>query len=51
MEKDGFDQVMEMLRMADKDFVASLLSRLEVRDPALAAEIRRDLEAGKGVGA
>lgn len=40
---DGFNQVIEMLRVADPSFRESLLKRLAQRDPQLARELRQDL--------
>lgn len=40
---DGFNQVLEMLRVADPEFRESLLRRLGQRDPSLAMNLRRDL--------
>lgn len=40
---DGFGQVLEMLKIADDEFRASLLGRLESADPALAASLRTRL--------
>jgi hypothetical protein len=41
---DGFQQVLEMLRIADPAFRESLLRRLAARDARLARELRADLE-------
>lgn len=41
---DGFNQVLEMLRVADPAFRESLLRNLAKRDPRLALNLRRDLE-------
>lgn len=41
---DGFNQVLEMLRVADPAFRESLLRRLAKRDPRLAETLRQDLE-------
>lgn len=41
---DGFNQVLEMLRIADPAFRESLLKRLAARDRQLAADLRRDLD-------
>jgi hypothetical protein len=40
---DGFNQVLEMLRIADPVFRESLLKRLAARDRQLAANLRREL--------
>ena len=40
---DGFQQVLEMLRIADPAFRESLLRRLAARDAQLARELRADL--------
>ena len=40
---DGFQQVLEMLRIADPAFRESLLRRLAQRDQQLANSLRRDL--------
>jgi hypothetical protein len=40
---DGFQQVLDMLRIADPAFRESLLKRLAARDARLALELRRDL--------
>ncbi len=40
---DGFQQVVEMLKVADPAFRDSLLKRLAVRDKSLAASLKRDL--------
>ena len=40
---DGFDQVVQMLRIADPEFRESILRRLDARDPSLARSLRRDL--------
>jgi len=40
---DGFQQVLEMLRVADPEFRESLLKRLALRDKKLATTLRRDL--------
>jgi hypothetical protein len=40
---DGFQQVLEMLRIADPAFRESLLRRLAQRDSRLARELRADL--------
>lgn len=42
---DGFQQVLEMLKIADPAFRESLLKRLAQRDRDLANELRRDLAA------
>ncbi|MEO5969011.1 MAG: hypothetical protein ABIQ95_03720 [Bdellovibrionia bacterium] len=41
---NGFQQIVEMLKIADPQFRESLLRRLSVRDLALANSLRRDLE-------
>ena len=41
---DGFEQVLEMLRIADPAFRESLLKRLAARDAKLAASLRADLK-------
>jgi hypothetical protein len=40
---DGFNQVLEMLRIADPAFRESLLKRLAKHDPRLARSLRHDL--------
>lgn len=40
---DGFEQVLEMLKIADPAFRASLLKRLAARDPQLARSLHEDL--------
>lgn len=40
---DGFQQVLEMLRIADPAFRESLLRRLAARDSQLARQLRADL--------
>ena len=40
---DGYQQVLAMLKIADDEFRASLLKRLNARDPQLAARIMREL--------
>lgn len=40
---DGFNQVLEMLKIADPAFRESLLTRLASRDRELARTLRRDL--------
>ena len=40
---DGFEQVLEMLKIADPEFRESLLRRLAARDQELAASLRADL--------
>ena len=42
---DGFQQVLEMLKIADPAFRESLLKRLAARDRDLARNLRRDLDA------
>jgi hypothetical protein len=41
---DGFQQVLEMLRIADPTFRESLLRRLAQRDQQLARNLRKDLD-------
>jgi hypothetical protein len=41
---DGFQQVLEMLKIADPHFRESLLRRLALKDQRLAHTLRRDLE-------
>jgi hypothetical protein len=41
---NGFQQVLDMLRIADPQFRESLLQRLAKRDRELAKSLRRDLE-------
>lgn len=41
---NGFQQVLDMLRIADPQFRESLLQRLAKRDLELARSLRRDLE-------
>jgi hypothetical protein len=43
MKINGFAQVLEMLEVADPAFRESLLRRIAQRDPALAAQLKRDL--------
>jgi hypothetical protein len=40
---DGFEQVLEMLKIADPEFRESLLRRLAARDRRLAESLRADL--------
>lgn len=40
---NGFEQVLQLLQSADREFRESLLRRLGARDPNLAATLRRDL--------
>ncbi len=40
---DGFNQVLEMLKIADPEFRESLLKRLALRDRELARTLRNDL--------
>jgi hypothetical protein len=40
---DGFNQVLEMLKIADPEFRESLLKRLALRDRELARTLRADL--------
>jgi len=40
---DGFQQVLEMLKIADPAFRESLLKRLALRDRTLAKNLREDL--------
>ena len=40
---DGFEQVLEMLKIADHSFRESLLKRLAQRDPVLARNLRIEL--------
>lgn len=40
---DGFQQVLDMLRVADPAFRESLLRRLAARDARLARDLRADL--------
>lgn len=40
---NGFQQVLDMLRIADPAFRESLLKRLAQKDPKLAKTLRRDL--------
>ena len=42
---NGFQQIVDMLKVADPQFRESLLRRLSVRDLALANSLRRDLES------
>jgi hypothetical protein len=42
---DGFDQVFQMLKIADPAFRESLLQRLSSRDTALAKTLREKLAA------
>jgi hypothetical protein len=44
---NGFQQVLDMLRIADPAFRESLLKRLAAKDRELANSLRRDLQ-GKG---
>lgn len=43
---NGFNQVLEMLRIADPAFRESLLKRLAAKDRNLARSLRNDLEQG-----
>ena len=43
IEVDGFQQVLEMLKIADPEFRESLLKRLAARDRELAQTLRQDL--------
>jgi hypothetical protein len=40
---NGFQQIVEMLQVADPAFRESLLKRLAARDQSLAASLKRDL--------
>ncbi len=40
---DGFEQVLEMLKIADPEFRESILRRLAARDKDLARSLRADL--------
>ena len=40
---DGYQQVLEMLQIADPEFRNSLLKRLAAQDPALAESLRKEL--------
>ena len=40
---DGFQQVLQMLKSADREFRESLLKRLNMRDPKLVQALRADL--------
>ncbi len=40
---DGFQQVLEMLKIADTEFRESILKRLAKRDPNLASTLRANL--------
>ena len=40
---DGYNQVLEMLKIADPEFRESLLRRLTQRDPELGRTLRREL--------
>lgn len=40
---NGFQQILDMLRVADPEFRESLLRRLAARDRTLAQALRRDL--------
>jgi|GEM_PF-743524 len=40
---DGFNQVLEMLQVADPEFRESLLRRLAIRDRGMAKRLREDL--------
>ncbi len=42
---DGFQQVLEMLKIADPEFRESLLRRLAARDRDLARSLRDDLNS------
>lgn len=42
---DGFDQVLQMLKIADPAFRESLLKRLSARDTELARSLREKLAA------
>lgn len=41
---NGFQQVLEMLQVADSQFRESLLRRIAARDPKLANSLRNDLK-------
>ncbi len=41
---DGYQQVLEMLRIADPAFRDSLLRRIAARDRGLAMELKRQIE-------
>ena len=41
LKVNGLEQVVEMLRFADPAFRESLLKRITLRDPKLAASLRR----------
>jgi hypothetical protein len=41
---DGFQQILDMLKIADPAFRESLLKRLAARDLNLARNLRRDLD-------
>ena len=41
---NGFQQIVDMLKVADPQFRESLLRRLAARDVSLANSLRRDLE-------
>lgn len=40
---DGYQQILEMLKVADDDFRESLLKRLAAKDANLAASLRQNL--------
>jgi hypothetical protein len=42
---NGFQQIVDMLKVADPQFRESLLRRLAIRDLSLANSLRRDLES------
>jgi len=42
---NGFQQIVDMLKVADPQFRESLLRRLAIRDLGLANSLRRDLES------
>jgi hypothetical protein len=44
---NGFQQIVDMLKVADPQFRESLLRRLAARDPALVNSLRRDLETSE----
>lgn len=44
---NGYEQVLELLRAADRDFRESLLSRIGQRNRNLALKLRQELTSGR----
>ena len=44
---DGFQQVLDMLKIADPDFRESLLKRIEMKNAQLAQTLRQDLRRSR----